>query len=133
MDMADKSKNAVSLVSGAILGIDSETVIVNGRAYVIKPPMIKRIAGAGMCLSHFMDGADSFGTMMKAVSSQAAARALSWMIAGDESLTDELSEGTLDEVTGGLEAAYGLVSVVNFSRLSTLARSVAGLIARRRQ
>ena len=61
------------------------------------------------------------------------AHALSWFIQGNDSLFEELSNGTLDEVIDGLESAYSLLSTKNFLRLSVLAKNVASLTAKQRQ
>ena len=61
---------------------------------------------------------------------ESLSKALSCFIAGDESLAEELSMGTLDEVIKALEVGVSLISVENFTRLSTLTRSVSRLIAR---
>ena len=43
------------------------------------------------------------------------------------------TNGTLDELADGLEAAYSLLSTKDFLRLSALARNVASLTAKQRQ
>lgn len=126
----DMESNAAKIVSGAVLGIDYRSVTVNGRLYVIMPPTIRRIAGAAYRLSSVG------GTMGEILASrdsvEAFAQALSWFIAGDESLADELMEGTAGELAEALEEAYSLLSVENFTRLSILAGNVAKLAARQR-
>lgn len=126
------SKGA-KIVDSAILGMDLRSVVVNGKAYMIQPPTIARIAGAGYYLSGFdevKDVKDIFNSL-KDIGN--AAKALSWFINGDESLSEELSKGTLEEVILALETAYSLISVENFSRLSVLTRNVSSLTARPRQ
>ena len=74
--------DAVKLISSAVLGIDCETVLVGGKAYVIFPPTVERIAGAGRFLSDLGEGrtvAEVLGTMQRM---DAACRALSWFIQG---------------------------------------------------
>lgn len=127
-----KKLDGAQLVESAILGIDVKSVVVNGKVYMIKPPTIRVIAGAGHYLSSF-DGMDNVSDVLNALKDMtSAAKALSWFIVGDESLTEELSNGTLEEVTKALEEAFSLISVENFSRLSVLTRNVSSLIARRR-
>lgn len=121
--------DAVKLISSAVLGIDCETVLVGGRTYVIFPPTVERIAGAGRFLSDLGEGrtvAEVLGTMQRM---DAACRALSWFIQGDEGLWSELSGGTLEEVTDALSVAVGMIGIQNFPRLSALVRSVRSLIA----
>ena len=125
-------KKASKLVSAAILGLDGETVIIAGRAYHILPPTIRRIAQAAYYLSDMKEANtmyelfSSFGDMKPLCS------ALSCLIRGDESLADELMDGTLEETVEALEIAYSLASVENFYRLSALARNVASLTAKQR-
>lgn len=123
-----EKNNAARLVSSAILGIDGETVIIADKAYFIKPPTIRKIAGAANVLSGF-GGKDAKNTLSMMKDIGKACEALSWFITGDNSLTGELSHGTLDEVVKGLETAVGLLSIRDFQTLSTLSRSVQRLAA----
>lgn len=123
---------ASRIVNSAIIGKDFETVFVNGKAYTIHPLTIRKIAGAGYYLSGLGDG-DTVGDMIRSLKDiRSVSRALSWVIQGDESLAEELSHGTLDEVVDALEAGSRMISVENFCKLSNLARSVASLTARQR-
>ena len=119
------------VVSSAVLGLDMETVIVNGLAYVVFPPTIKKICGAAYWLSKLTpDGKDSFKDLLEAMKDMdSASKALSWFINGDESLADALSEGTVAEVADGLEKSLSLIGTSNFMRLSALSRSVCRLTA----
>lgn len=124
--------NGVKIVNSAIIGMDFKVVVVAGRSYVIKPPTIHRIAGAGYYL------ADIEGTNIKDIISslnsiENATKALSYFICGDESLDEELGAGTLQEINEALETAYSLISVENFTRLLGLARNVANLTAKSKQ
>lgn len=123
-----EEKNAARLVSSAILGIDGETIIIADKAYFIKPPTIRKIAGAANVLSGF-GGKDAKDTLTMIRDAGKACEALSWLITGDDSLTGELSLGTLEEVVRGLETAIGLLSIKDFQTLSTLSRSVQRLAA----
>lgn len=121
-------ENGADLVSKAILGAENNTVVVNGNPYYIKPPTIHKIAAAGLCLSSF-DGesfADMF-TMMKDITK--AAEALSWFIVDNNTLTEELSKGTMGEIIEGLSKAISLLDIKDFQRLSALSKSVRKLIA----
>lgn len=122
--------NAAKIVNSAVLGMDFETVIVNGKAYVIMPPTIKRIAGAGYYLSDLGNG-DTMKDMIASLSNIGkSAHALSWFIQGDDSLYDELSNGTLEEVADALSTAVSMISAENFCKLSVLARNVQSLTAK---
>lgn len=125
-------QNAAKVVSSAILGMDFRIVIVAGRSYIVVPPTIKKLAGAGYWLS------DITGDTIKEVllskgNPEAFAHALSYIIQGDDSLFEELSNGTDIEIKNALGEAYSLVSVENFTELLGLAKNVASLIAKPKQ
>ena len=130
--MAKKRRSAAKVVSAAILGLDGETVIVAGKAYHILPPTIQRIAQAAFYLSDMGDAETLKGLLMSIGNPEPLCNALSCMIKGDESLKDDLMEGTLSEIAEALDVAYSLASVENFWRLSALARNVASLTAKQR-
>lgn len=127
-----KNKNAAKVVSAAILGLDGETVIVAGKAYHILPPTIRRIAQAAYYLSDMKEAESLKELIMSIGTPQPICNALSCMICGDESLADELMDGTMSEMAEALETAYSLASVENFWMLSALARNVANLTAKQR-
>lgn len=126
-------QNATKIVSSAILGMDFKVVIVNGKSYIVTPPTIKKIAGAAYWLSDVKDGKDIKELLVSINNVEPLAHALSWFIQGNDSLFEELSNGTLDEVIDGLESAYSLLSTKIFLRLSVLAKNVASLTAKQRQ
>ena len=123
---------AGKIISGAILGMDFKNVIINNKTYVIHPPTIKKIAGAGYYLSEIKD-AESIRDVLLTLSTDNAAHALSWLISGNDDLAEELKEGTFDEIVSALELGYSLISTENFFRLSGLAKNVASLIAKQKQ
>lgn len=125
-------EKASKIVGGAIIGMDSENVTVNGRRYVLHPPTIHQIASAAYYLSGIGDGKTVKEVLSAINETSNATRALSCLIAGDVSLYEELSQATLDEVLDALEVAYSLMSAKNFTRLSALARSVANLTAKQK-
>ena len=123
---------ASKLVADAILGEDSVTIMVNGKTYCISPPTIIKLVNAAKYLDSFEDGktlAEVLG-MLKNLND--ACKALSVFIQGDESISDELSKGTLEEVVNGLQTAYSLISIKDFQTLSILAKSAARMIAKPR-
>ena len=126
-------QNAAKIVSSAILGMDFKVVVVNGKSYIVTPPTIKKIAGAAYWLSDVKDGKNIKELLASINNVEPLAHALSWFIQGNDSLFEELSNGTLDEVIDGLESAYSLLSTKNFLRLSVLAKNVASLTAKQRQ
>lgn len=121
-------------MASAVLGIDTKNVIINDKAYIVEPPTIRRLAGAGYYLADLQPKEDcSAVDVLRLLGTDNAAHALSWFIAGNESLTEEFLDAPYDEVVLGLETAYSLVATENFLKLSTLARNVAGLIARQKR
>lgn len=124
--------DAAKIVNAAVLGKDFETVIVNGKAYVINPPTIHKMAGAGYYLSD-LKGATTVMDMPRSLKDvKQASLALSWLIKGDESLSDELARGEFDEVVEALAVGLSMVSTENFYKLSVLAKNVATLTAKER-
>lgn len=121
------------MINSAILGMDFKTIVVAGKVYIVMPPTIKRLSGAGYWLSDVDKGDGIKDILLSLNDSMKLAKALSWFIQGDESLAEELSGGTLEELADGLETAYSLLSVKDFLRLSALAKNVASLTARQRQ
>lgn len=123
--------NASKIVSSAVLGMDMEVVLVGGKRYVLFPPTINKIAGVGYALSSYSDG--DMNTVVKMMTNIGdAAKALSYLVAGDESLVDEFSQAPLEEIIEALKTGISLISVENFIVLSGLARNVAALIAKQR-
>lgn len=124
-------KTASKIVSSSILGLDVKVIIVNGKAYVLNPPTIRRISGAGYYLSE-LEG-DSVKDALLSSDTENMAHALSFLLKEDDSLFEELSEGTFGELCSALEDAYSLVSAEDFLKLSVLTRNVARLTARQKQ
>lgn len=125
-------KNATKIVTGALLGLDFKTVIVNGKAYVIQPPTIHKLSGAAYHLAELGEADTIRGVLSTLSKIENGAKALSYLIKGDDSLTDELAQGTFDEVVEALDIAFSLVSAENFIKLSGLAKNVQSLIAKQR-
>lgn len=126
-------KNASKIINAAVLGKDFETVFVNGKVYVIYPPTIHKIAGAGYYLCDLKEAVTVMDMLRSLKDVEMASRALSWLIQGDENLCEELSAGTFDEVVKALATGLSMVSAENFYKLSVLAKNVALLTAKQRQ
>lgn len=122
---------ASKLVSDAVIGGDYTLVYVNNKAYPIKPPTIKRLAGAISCISDL--DLDESGTLkdmlLSAKDCKAYTKALSWLVNGDLSLSEELSEGTFEEVVDALSSALDLVGINPFLKAASLTRSASLLAA----
>ena len=126
-------KNASKIINASVLGKDFETVFVNGNVYVIHPPTIHKIAGAGYYLCDLKEAVTVMDMLRSLKDVEMASRALSWLIQGDENLSEELSAGTFDEVVEALATGLSMVSAENFYKLSVLAKNVALLTAKQRQ
>lgn len=126
-------RNAAKIVSSAILGMDFKVIVVNNKSYVLTPPTIKKIAGASYYLSDIGQGNTIRELLLTINNAEAISHALSWFIKGDDSLFEELSKGTMNEIVDGLDTAYSLISTDSFLKLSVLAKNVANLTAKQRQ
>ena len=126
-------QNAAKIVSSAILGLDFKVIVVNNKSYVLTPPTIKKIAGASYYLSDIGKGNTIRELLLTINNAEAISHALSWFIKGDDSLFEELSKGTMNEIVDGLDTAYSLISTDSFLKLSVLAKNVANLTAKQRQ
>lgn len=123
---------STKLVTEAILGTDIIVVRVNKKNYFIKPPTIKTIAGVGRCLCDLGDAKTIQDILKYFADIECAAKALSWLVKGDESIWEELSHGTLEEVTEALEKGISMISMENFLKLLVSAKNVQMLIAKPR-
>ena len=124
--------DAAKIVNAAVLGKDFETVIVNGKAYVINSTNICKIAGVGYYLSDLKEATTVMDMLRSLKDVEIVSRALSWLITGDESLSEELRKGTFDEVVEALAVGLSMISAENFYKLSVLAKNVATLTAKER-
>lgn len=122
--------NATKIISSAVIGYDFRKVVVAGKLYLIHPPTIHKLAGAAYWLSQTGDVENFSGLVKELEGLVNVCNALSFFISGDESLTDELRHGTMEEVLKALEAAFELISPQNFLRLSRLRRSAAMMTAK---
>lgn len=125
--------DAAKIVNAAVLGKDFETVVVNGKAYVINPPTIHKIAGVGHYLSDLKEATTVIDMIRSLKDVKQASLALSFLITGDESLSEELDKGTFDEVVEALATGLSMISTENFYKLSVLAKNVANLTAKQRR
>lgn len=120
------------VISEAILGRDFRTVVIAGKAYTVHPPTIKRMAGAISHLSGVKEAQTIREVLLSLGDMDRLAKALSWFIAGDESLAAELGKGTLEEVVEALEAVADMIEIKVFLKAASLAKSVSLLAAKPR-
>ena len=124
--------NAAKIVNSSIIGSDFKTIVVNNKSYIISPPTIHRIAGAGYYLANFPECNTLHDILVSLKDMDNEAHAFSWFIKGNDSLFDELLKGTFNEIVEGLEIAFSLISAENFYKLSILAKNVQNLTAKQK-
>lgn len=117
------------MIADALLLEGKVSVFIGGKEYKIPPPTIERIAGAGRHLASLKPCSSFMDIIQTMPELEAACKALSWFIQGDENLHKTLQKGTLAEIIGALTAAVSLMGIENFPKLSALARNVQSLIA----
>lgn len=125
---------AGKLVSDSIIGNDTESIVVGGKAYIIHPPTIHKIAGAASELSEMdlKEGDSLKDILLSCKDAEKYSRALSWLVKGNLSLSDKFSHGTYEEVIEGIEKAYSMISPQVFLRAVSLTKSVSEMAARQR-
>lgn len=120
------------LVSEAITGMDFRTVIVGGKSYTVYPPTIHKLAGAISYLSGVQEADNLKDVLLSLGKSEAYSKALSWLIAGDESMSDELAKGTYEENVNALDEAFSMIDSKVFLKAVSLAKNVSLLAAKPR-
>lgn len=120
------------IISESIIGSDFRTVFVNGKAYTVYPPTVNNLSGAISHLSGVQDAESLREVLLSLGNSEAYSKALSWLINGDESLSEELSKGTLDEVVDALDESLSMIDSKVFLKAVSLARNVSLLAAKPR-
>lgn len=125
--------DATKLVTGEMLGMNGKRIVIAGKSYVIQPPSIKKLCGAAYYLTDCEDADTLKGVLLSISNLDNTCKALSWLVNGDEELTEEFKEGTLDEIVEGICVGLDMLSVENFIRLSSSVRSVRTLTAKQKQ
>ena len=120
------------IVSESIIGSDFRTVIVNGKSYTVYPPTIHKLSGAISYLSDVKDAESMREILLSLGESEAYSKALSWLIDGDESLSEELAKGTYEENVNALDEALSMIDSKVFLKAVSLARNVSLLAAKPR-
>ena len=120
------------IISESIIGNDFRTVFVDGKAYTVYPPTIHKLSGAISCLSGVQEADNLKDVLLSLGESEAYSKALSWLITGDESLNEELSQGTLDEVVDALDETLSMIDSKVFLKAVSLAKNVSLLAAKPR-
>ena len=120
------------IISESIIGMDFRTVIVGGKSYTVYPPTIHKLAGAISHLSNIQDAESLRDVLLSLGDSEAYSKALSWLIAGDESMSDELAKGTYEENVNALNEAFSMIDSKVFLKAVSLAKNVSLLAAKPR-
>ncbi len=133
---------ASELITGSLIGNDFKTVILNAKAYTIKPPSIKIICRAVYYFSK-IDFEDKEQTALSVIgqipkNANHITKGLSYLIAGESKLWKwkayfierELKSATPEELYGALIAATNLMGANDFFQCAVLLKSVANQTAR---
>ena len=120
------------IVTESIIGSDFRTVFVAGKAYTVYPPTIHKLAGAISHLSGVKEADNLKEVLLSLGESEAYSKALSWLIADDESLSEELAKGTYEENVDALDEALSMIDSKVFLKAVSLARNVSLLAAKPR-
>lgn len=120
------------IISESIIDSDFRTVIVGGKSYTVYPPTVHKLAGAISHLSNIQDAESLREVLLSLGDSEAYSKALSWLVAGDESLSEELAKGTYEENVNALEEALSMIDSKVFLKAVSLAKNVSLLAAKPR-
>lgn len=120
------------IISKSVIGSDFRTIFVSGKAYTVYPPTIHRLAGAISYLSDVKEADNLRDVLLSLGESEAYSKALSWLIAGDESLSEELAQGTYEENVNALDEALSMIDSKVFLKAVSLAKNVSLLAAKSR-
>lgn len=120
------------IISKSVIGSDFRTIFVSGKAYTVYPPTIHRLAGAISYLSDVKEADNLRDVLLSLGESEAYSKALSWLIAGDESLSEELAQGTYEENVNALDEALSMIDSKVFLKAVSLAKNVSLLAAKPR-
>lgn len=124
-----KQNIAAKIVADAIAGKDAIPVVVGGRLHVAFPPTIAKLSGAIHYLSQVKECETLRDILLSLGDADLYAHALSHLIAGDDSLFDELKEATFDECVEAIGQIVGLVDLSVFIKAVSLAKGVSALAA----
>lgn len=118
------------IISESIIGSDFRTVFVAEKVYTVYPPTIHKLAGAISYLSGVQEADNLKDVLLSLGKSEAYSKALSWLITGDESLSEELAKGTYEENVNALDEALSMIDSKVFLKAASLAKNVSLLAAK---
>lgn len=99
---------------------------IGGRAYNVPAPTIKNVSLATQAMGEVPEGCKDLTELFNGMEKKALCKALSYLIQGDESLSEELSFGTREELSTALESVYADV-LKSLKRVTALASGVCAL------
>lgn len=118
---------AAKKVSDSLLSSDYKTIIIANKAYTVYPPTIKTIC---KIISHFSCVKDVYeGLEDIELSRKELVNGISCFICSDESLSEELSNGTWNELKNVMDELIPLLTPDDFFVCAALARNVAAMAA----
>lgn len=120
------------IISESIIGTDFRTVFVAGKAYTVYPPTIHKLSGAISHLSGVQEADNLKDVLLSLGESETYSKALSWLITGDESLIEELANGTYEENVNALDEVFSMIDSKVFLKAVSLAKNVSLLAAKPR-
>lgn len=106
-----------------------ETINVGSEVYVVTAPTVGRLIKVGEALGE-LDEASDIMTILQMVDRENKVKALSFLIAGDESLVNTLSGAEEKEIDKGLATALGFVNISTAPRMNAIIKNVSNLISR---
>lgn len=118
--------DVIKEIASDLLGVGTSKVRIAGKEYVINPPTIERLVGAAQYISEIPDTKDLEKCI---VFLDNACHAVSWFIAGDDSLYLNIRKGRQEEVVEAFVICVSKIDTRNFLKLSVSAKSVRMLIA----
>lgn len=117
------------MIAEAIVGADFKIVRINGKFYKIEPPTIHRLAGCIKCLAGMKQGETIKDALETLGDLGKYAAALSWLVAGDETMAKEFEQGKPKEVVDAVETGLSLIDVEVFQKAVILSKYVARIAA----
>ena len=106
----------------------NETIIINGCSFNLKAIKIKNFVLAGECLGDFTNK-ENADEMLAEKDKKTLCDAISFLFAGDSSLSDALCEGTKDDAIEAVKQ-IALYYQSLFKRASLMAKSVSLIAAK---
>lgn len=84
--------------SSDIEGLNCQTVFIGGEGYIIENPTAKNVQEACRCVSQMHYEGETTGVVQMMGDATLLAEGLSWLIKGDASLKETLSDSPLQEL-----------------------------------